>query len=110
VLHFGRRQTPAVSENIYPSVYGQGYDRANRMFSNDKAETPEAMARETDGNQSAFAELQTFLVNNLPTAGSRVAHDGKKPWSPAHPEPEDGGGQAGSARQALEMEVGLWHF
>jgi hypothetical protein len=55
-----------------------------RQFSSDKASTPEAMASETDDSQSAFAELQTFLMNNLETPGSRVCHDQTKPYRPPH--------------------------
>jgi hypothetical protein len=52
------------------------------QFSSDKASTPEAMASETDDSQSASASLQKFLNNNLPTAGSRVCNDQRKPWTP----------------------------
>jgi hypothetical protein len=52
--------------------------------SEDKASTPEAMAAETDDSQNAFAELQTFLMNNLETPGSRVCHDQTKPYRPPH--------------------------
>ena len=58
------------------------------QFSEDKASTPEAMATETSDSQSAFAELQQFLNNNLPTAGSRVCHPGKDKWTPPHGEGE----------------------
>jgi hypothetical protein len=52
--------------------------------SSDKASTPEAMASETSESQNAFAELQTFLMNNLETPGSRVCHDQTKPYRPSH--------------------------
>ena len=52
------------------------------QFSEDKASTPKAMASQTDDSQSAFAELQTFLMNNLETPGSRVCHPQSKPWTP----------------------------
>jgi hypothetical protein len=55
-----------------------------RQFSEDKASTPDAMASETDDSQSSFAELQTFLMNNLETPGSRVCHDQTKPYRPPH--------------------------
>jgi hypothetical protein len=54
------------------------------QFSEDKASTPEAMAAETDATDNAFAELQTFLMNNLETPGSRVCHDQTKPYRPPH--------------------------
>jgi hypothetical protein len=54
------------------------------QVSSDKASTPEAMASETSESQNAFAELQTFLMNNLPTPGSRVCHDQTKPYRPPH--------------------------
>jgi hypothetical protein len=52
------------------------------QFSEDKSSTPEAMASETDGSQSAFAELQTYLMNSLETPGARVCHPQTKPWTP----------------------------
>jgi hypothetical protein len=54
------------------------------QVSSDKVSTPDAMATETDDNQNAFAELQTFLMNNLETPGSRVCHPQSKPWEPPH--------------------------
>jgi hypothetical protein len=54
------------------------------QVSSDKASTPEAMASETDDSQSAFVELQTFLMNNLETPGTRVCHPQSKPWAPPH--------------------------
>jgi hypothetical protein len=54
------------------------------QVSSDKASTPKAMASETDDSQNAFAELQTFLMNNLETPGSRVCHPQSKPWTPPH--------------------------
>jgi hypothetical protein len=54
------------------------------QFSEDKASTPEAMGSETDDSQNAFAELQTFLMNNLETPGSRVCHDQTKLYRPPH--------------------------
>jgi hypothetical protein len=54
------------------------------QVSSDKASTPEAMATETQGSDNAFAELQQFLMNSLPTAGSRVCNDQSKPWTPPH--------------------------
>lgn len=57
---------------------------ADRQFSSDKADTPEAMAAETRDSQNAFAELQNFLMNNLETPGSRVCHYGDRPWTPPH--------------------------
>ena len=57
-------------------------DPKQLQVSSDKASTPEAMASETDDSQSAFAELQTFLMNNLETPGTRVCHPQNKPWTP----------------------------
>jgi hypothetical protein len=57
-------------------------DPKRLQVSSDKASTPEAMAAETDESQSAFAELQHFLNNDLQTAGSRVCHPLDKPWTP----------------------------
>ena len=54
------------------------------QVSSDKASTPKAMASETDDSQNAFAELQTFLMNNLETPGSRVCHDQTAPYRPPH--------------------------
>ena len=52
------------------------------QVSTNKASTPDAMATETDDSQSAFAELQQFLNNNLETPGSRICHPQSKPWTP----------------------------
>jgi hypothetical protein len=71
---------PATSTDQVPS---EG-DPKQLQVSSDKASTPEAMARETDDSQNAFAELQTFLMNNLETPGSRVCHDQTKPYRPPH--------------------------
>jgi hypothetical protein len=57
-------------------------DPKQLQVSSDKAGTPKAMASETKNSQNAFAELQTFLMNNLETAGSRVCHPQTKPWTP----------------------------
>jgi hypothetical protein len=59
-------------------------DPKQLQVSSDKASTPDAMASETDDSQSAFAELQTFLMNNLETPGSRVCHDQTKTYRPPH--------------------------
>jgi hypothetical protein len=57
-------------------------DPKQLQVSSDKASTPDAMATETDDSQNAFAELQTFLMNNLETPGSRVCHDQTKTYRP----------------------------
>ena len=69
---------PAMPSELVPS---EG-DPKQLQVSSDKA--PEAMASETDDSQSAFPELQTFLMNNLETPGPRVCHDQTKPYKPAH--------------------------
>ncbi len=74
--------TPVVSTENYPNQFGYGPDPSNREFSSDKAATPEAMAAETAGSESAFAELQHFLNNSLETPGSRVCHPLDTPWTP----------------------------
>jgi hypothetical protein len=56
---------PATSTDQVPS---EG-DPKQLQVSSDKASNPEAMASETDDSQNAFAELQTFLMNNLETPG-----------------------------------------
>ena len=55
----------------YPETY---------ELSSDVTGTPEALASETADSQSNFADLQWFLMNNLETIGSRVAHLANKPW------------------------------
>jgi hypothetical protein len=59
-------------------------DPKQLQVSSDKASTPEAMASETEDSQSAFADLQKFLMNNLETPGSRVCHDQTKTYRPPH--------------------------
>jgi hypothetical protein len=75
-------EAPAVPEGSYPNVFNYGPDPNNRQFSNDRADTPQAMADETAGSQSKFAELQQFLMNNLETPGSRVCHPTEEKWTP----------------------------
>jgi hypothetical protein len=70
-----------VTAGTYPNLVGGG---ESLEFSSDKASTPEEMAVETAKPESAFAELQNFLMNNLETPGSRVCHYGNKPWTPPH--------------------------
>jgi hypothetical protein len=71
---------PAMPSELVPS---EG-DPKQLQVSSDKASTPDAMASETDDSQNAFAELQTFLMNNLETPGARVCHDQTKPYRPPH--------------------------
>jgi hypothetical protein len=71
---------PAMPSELVPS---EGPPK-HLQVSSDKASTPDAMASETDDSQNAFAELQTFLMNNLETPGSRVCHDQTKPYRPPH--------------------------
>jgi hypothetical protein len=71
-----------VATENYPNQLGGGYDPNNRQFSNDKADTPQAMATETGNSQDAFSELQQFLNNTLETPGSRVCHPLDTPWTP----------------------------
>jgi hypothetical protein len=70
---------PAPSE-LVPS---EG-DPKQLQVSSDVSGDPRDLARESNDSQNAFAELQQFLNNNLPTAGSRVCHDQTKPYKPPY--------------------------
>ena len=59
-------------------------DPKQLQVSSDVSGDPRDQARETDDSQNAFAELQTFLMNNLETPGSRVCHDQTKTYRPPH--------------------------
>jgi hypothetical protein len=69
---------PEYSDDLVPT---RG-DPSPLQFTSDKASTPKAMASETSESQNA--ELQTFLMNNLETPGTRVCHPQSKPWTPPH--------------------------
>jgi len=58
--------------------------RSDAQFSSDNSGDPESLAADSSDSQNAFAELQTFLMNNLETPGTRVCHPQSKPWSPPH--------------------------
>jgi hypothetical protein len=58
--------------------------RSNAQFSSDNSGDPESLAADSMDSQNAFAELQTFLMNNLETPGTRVCHPQSKPWTPPH--------------------------
>jgi hypothetical protein len=59
-------------------------DPKQLQVSSDVSGDPRDLARETVDSQNAFAELRTFLMNNLETPGSRVCHDQTKPYRPPH--------------------------
>ena len=93
-IDFSRGPAPRDASELEASSFGpyQGTELVptpgdpKLQFSSDKADTPEAMANETADSQSAFAELQNFLMGNLETPGSRVVNDSRKPWTPPHGE------------------------
>jgi len=65
--------------------YGYGPDPQNRMFSNDKTESPIGQAAEARGQTDTANDLINFLNNSAYTPGSRVCHELNEPQTPAHP-------------------------
>ena len=73
---------PTPAPGNYPRQSDYGFDSTNSQFSSKLNGEPQELAQATDASQSDFANLQQFLMNNLETPGSRVAHDTKKEWAP----------------------------
>jgi len=73
---------PTPAPGNYPRQSDYGYDPGNREFSSKLSGNPQELAGETRASMSDFANLQEFLMNNLETPGTRVAHDTKKEWTP----------------------------
>ena len=81
---------PQVPAGVYPNAAGYGFEDANKQFSSDKQGDPARLADATESSMSDFADLQQFLMTNLETAGSRIAHPVEKaktpgpatPWKP----------------------------
>jgi hypothetical protein len=65
-------QPPAVAEDNYPNIFGQGYDPANRMFSQDKENDPRALLEQTRAGVDAHASMNAAygLYQPVATLGS----------------------------------------